>query len=63
MNDPTFFEILLGYVSNFVTYLFNTGSSLIQWITTGANAIVLIPLVMMIVVFFISAIRKLIKGV
>lgn len=60
---PTFFDTLLGYVSSFVTSLFSVGSSLITWITTGANAIVLIPLVMMIVVFFVSAIRKLIKGV
>ena len=60
---PTFFDTLLGYVSSFVTSLFSVGSSLITWITTGSNAIVLIPLVMMIVVFFVSAIRKLIKGV
>lgn len=60
---PTFFETLLGYVSSFVTTLFSVGTSFITWISTGANAIVLIPLVMMIVVFFISAIRKIIKGV
>ena len=60
---PTFFETLLGYVSSFVTSLFNVGSDLVTWITTGSNAIVLIPLVMMIIVFFVSAIRKLIKGV
>lgn len=60
---PTFFDTLLGYVSSFVTSLFNVGSSFVTWITTGSNSLVLIPLVMMIVVFFISAIRKMIKGV
>ena len=54
---------ILGYVTSFVTSLLATGTSLVTWITTAGNEIALIPIVMMIVVFFVSAIRKLIKGV
>lgn len=54
---------ILGYVTSFVTSLLATGTSLVTWITTSGNEIALIPIVMMIVVFFVSAIRKLIKGV
>lgn len=54
---------ILGYVGDFVTELLSVGSSLVTWITTSGHEIALIPIVMMIVVFFVSAIRKLIKGV
>ena len=60
---PTLFDTLLGYVGDFVTELFSIGSSLITWVTASGHEIVLIPLVCMIVVFFVSAIRKLVKGV
>lgn len=54
---------ILGYVGDFVTELLSVGSDLVTWITTAGHEIALIPIVMMIVVFFVSAIRKLIKGV
>lgn len=54
---------ILGYVTSFVTSLLATGTSLVTWITAEGHEIALIPIVMMIVVFFVSAIRKLIKGV
>lgn len=54
---------ILGYVGDFVTELLSVGGSLVTWITTAGHEIALIPIVMMIVVFFVSAIRKLIKGV
>jgi len=56
-------QTILGYVSSFVSSLLATGTSLVEWITTSGHEIALIPIVMMIVVFFVSAIRKLIKGV
>ena len=60
---PTFFTTLLGYVSDFVSELFDTGDAIIAWVIDTGHEIVLIPVVMMIVVFFVGAIRKLIKGV
>lgn len=54
---------ILGYVSSIFTTVLSVGTSLIEWMTTAGNEIVLIPIAMMILVFAVGAIRKLIRGI
>lgn len=55
---------ILGYVADFVdTLLTDVGSDLITWITASGHEIALIPIISFLVVMFVGAIRKLIKGV
>lgn len=54
---------ILTAVTSFVTNMFTQGSSLITWMTTSGNEIVLIPIVMFVTAFMIGGLRKIIKGV
>lgn len=54
---------ILGYVGDFVDQLISTGGDIITFITAQGHEICLVPIIMLICVFFVSSIRKMIKGV
>ena len=58
----TFIETLLGYVSSFATSIISVWTKVIEFITTGTNAICLIPLIAWLFVLGVSSVRKMYKG-
>ena len=58
----TFIETLLGYVSSFATSIISVWTKVIEFITSGTNAICLIPLIAWLFVLGVSSVRKMYKG-
>ena len=61
-STATFIETLLGYVSSFAASIISVWTKVIEFITTGTNAICLIPLVAWLFVLGVSSVRKMYKG-